>query len=57
MTRNPEVLESLFWLNDEEWYVFDPSEEFQYRLTDKAPQRAVESFEKWLAYRRAHPEE
>lgn len=50
MTHSKEVREILYWLNDKEWYTHDPNIEDQreaYRLTDKAPQKAHESFEKW----------
>ena len=57
MTLKSEVWDLLYWETNEEWSIFDPSAEFSYRLTDKAPPEAVESFEKWLAYRRAHPDE
>lgn len=50
MSHSPEVLEILYWLRNEEWFTYDPNIEDQreaYRLTDKAPQKARESYEKW----------
>jgi hypothetical protein len=40
----PEERESLYWQTDESWYRIN-EEEDRYELTDKAPKRAVESFE------------
>ena len=57
MTKRKEVWDRLFWATDDSWSVYDPSAEFSYRLTENAPPKARVSFEKWLAYRRAHPDE
>ena len=56
MTTDRETREILFWTKNEDWFEFDPSAEFDYKLTDIAPPEAVESFKKWLAYQRAHLE-
>jgi len=44
MTANKEII---YWQSDEEWYTYD-EELSKYLLTDKAPERAIKSFE---AYR------
>ena len=46
MTANKEVKEMMYWSSNEEWYYLD-EETRKIKLTDKAPQRAIESFEKW----------
>lgn len=38
--------EYLIWLENPEWYSFDKKSN-SYVLTDKAPERAKKSFEKW----------
>ena len=45
MSHSVEVRERLFWLSDPSWYSFDETN--GYRLTDVAPQKARDSFEKW----------
>ncbi len=54
MTHRPEVVESLFWTKDKSWYVFDPSYEHHYRLTENAPERARKAYNIWLEYRKTH---
>ena len=41
--------EILYWRKDESWYKYDKSRKM-YELTDKAPQRAKESFELWKEF-------
>ncbi len=43
MTADKEIM---YWSLNDEWYYFD-EETGEIKLTDKAPQRAIESFEKW----------
>lgn len=50
LTKNPEIMEMMLWATNEEWFVFNPASEGQYRLTDNAPQRAREAFNQWLEY-------
>lgn len=38
------IYERPFFLNNPEWYYYDESER-RYKLTDKAPKEAVESYE------------
>jgi hypothetical protein len=40
MTANKEII---YWRSDENWYIYDQKSK-TYRLTDKAPERAVKSF-------------
>ena len=35
-----------YFMTNEEWYYFD-DEEFMYKLTDAAPEKAVESYEEF----------
>ncbi len=49
MTYRPEVVEMLYWRTDKSWYVFDPSGDLPYRLTEKAPERAIAAYKKWAA--------
>jgi len=43
MTANKE---SVYWETNKDWYVYDEDKD-EYRLTDKAPERAIKSFELW----------
>ena len=54
MSCRPEFVEMLYWQNDESWFVFDPSYEHHYRLTDKAPERARKAYTDWIEYRNTH---
>lgn len=38
--------EALYWHSNPEWYYFD-EENDKFVLTDKAPQRAIDSFAMW----------
>ena len=55
MTHRPEIVEMLYWVTNPKWLVFDPSEEYQYRLTDEAPPRTRAAFDAWYLYRKEHP--
>lgn len=35
-----------YFMKDKSWYYFD-EEEFKYKLTDKAPQKAIESYKEF----------
>lgn len=37
------ILEQPYFMKNEEWYYFD-EEEWCYKLTDKAPKKAIESY-------------
>ena len=37
------ILEKPYFMENEEWYYFD-KKEFCYKLTDKAPKKAIESY-------------
>ena len=39
-------VERPYFMENKEWYRFN-EEEFRYELTDKAPQKAVESYEQY----------
>ena len=54
MTYRPEIVEMMFWSKNKSWYVFDPSYEHHYRLTDKAPERARKAYADWINYRKNH---
>lgn len=43
MTANREIM---YWHSNKDWYYLDEKAD-EIKLTDKAPQRAIESFEKW----------
>ena len=43
MTSNNEIM---YWMKNKEWWFVN--EKGQTELTDKAPQKARETFEKWL---------
>ena len=43
MTRNKELV---YWMTNKEWYVYDIDKD-EFSLTDKAPERAIKSFEMW----------
>jgi hypothetical protein len=47
-------VEEPYFMSNKEWYYFD-EEEFCYKLTDKAPKEAVESYEEF--YRLLNNEE
>ena len=39
-----------FFLTNDEWYVVDPDDDdYGYKLTDKAPQEAVDSYNEFYA--------
>jgi len=38
--------EPVFWMSNEEWYIYD-EEKNEFKMTDKAPERAIKSFELW----------
>lgn len=38
--------ELMYWHSNKEWYILN-HDTHRYELTEKAPQRAIESFEKW----------
>lgn len=40
------ILEAPYFLTNEEWYFFDEAE-WKYKLTEKAPKKAVESYEEY----------
>ena len=40
------VLKKPYFLTNEDWYYYD-YEELRYRLTDKAPEKAVKSYEEF----------
>lgn len=40
------ILEMPYFLNNKEWYYYDEKEE-KYKLTDKAPKEAVESYKQF----------
>ena len=52
MTKDPEVMETVYWREDKSWYIFDPTTELGYILTDKAPERAKKAYEKWARIQR-----
>lgn len=37
-----------YFLTNEDWYYFD-EDEFRYKLTDKAPEKAVESYKQFYS--------
>ena len=43
MTANKEPV---FWRKNKEWYTYD-EEKNEFKMTDKAPERAIKSFELW----------
>ena len=48
MTTNPEVIEVMYWMDNREWYTFDPYQDVEYHLTNAAPERARQAYAKWL---------
>jgi len=48
MTHRAEVVEMMYWCKDKSWYVFDPSFDYKYRLTENAPERAQKAYNDWL---------
>ena len=47
MTKDPEIMETVYWRTNADWYSFDPTSELGFVLTDKAPERAKKAYEKW----------
>jgi len=43
MTAN---MEPIYWRSNKDWYTYD-AERDEFKMTDKAPERAVKSFELW----------
>lgn len=43
MTANKELM---YWHSNKKWYFINKKTK-QFELTDKAPERAIKSFEKW----------
>lgn len=42
------TLEKPYFMENEEWYYFD-EKDFMYKLTEKAPEEAVKSYEEFYA--------
>ena len=42
------ITERPYFMTDPEWYYFD-EEEFRYKLTDKAPEKAIRSYGEFYA--------
>jgi len=38
--------EPVFWRKNKEWYTYDEDRD-EFKMTDKAPERAIKSFELW----------
>ena len=49
MTVDPRMIEMMYWMNDENWYTFDPHQDVEYHLTAAAPERAQKAYNEWLA--------
>ena len=52
MTKDPKVMETVYWRTNPSWYTFDPSTELGYALTDAAPERAKKAYAKWAKIQR-----
>lgn len=52
MGKNTKLIAMLHWRSNDEWFVFDPTAEFGYRLTPAATKEARDSFEAWKEHRR-----
>lgn len=46
MTANPKLRESVYWWSNNDWWIYN-KKTGKIELTEKAPERAVKSFELW----------
>ena len=44
------VKDPTYWMTNHDWFTGDMDKPREIRLTDKAPERAVESFKRWREF-------